>query len=462
VADRTARRSRPGAPPPPPRPPLVDLVPIKPRVLASRVIARVDEAMARALALPEGLRACGLITATSDDALYVALDEGTKAAPADVIYARSFYGGAAYPSGPLSGEVIGVYAAEDPDEVRAALARCRACLLEEAWFYAADARGQLAFFPHVVRATGSYLSREAGIERGRPLAYLIAPPLESIVGLDAALKAAPVELAKWFGPPSETNYGGGYLVGELDACEAAARAFAAAVVDVAGRPLDEQTSARGAGEASGARPAGAAGVAGGRFKVLATGERLGEKPEHLTQLVDDESLVDKLHPRLPLRGKLDTLQGLLLDAQGAAHEDGASALVGELSEALELSRRLVGAEVTGRPLGEWTLGGMTPAEIRWASHHTQELYGVPFMFPQVQQGPVVARLAVARAYAREAELALYQAFPDEGERDDLKLALNRLSSALYLMTTRYVAGRYRGQRRQLGPIKGWKPPRKTP
>src|SRR5439155_25481594 len=97
-------------------------------------------------------------------------------------------------SGPLSGEAIGIYAADDPDQVAAALAACRRCLDEDAWFYAADERGTLAFFPHVVRATGSYLSREAGIDAGQPLAYLIAPPLESVVGLDAALKAAPVRL----------------------------------------------------------------------------------------------------------------------------------------------------------------------------------------------------------------------------------------------------------------------------
>src|SRR5262245_6546702 len=198
---------------------LVDLPPLKPRVLGLRTIARVDEQLAAAWKLPDGLRAVGMLTCTSDDALYVALDEGTKAAPAEVVYARSFYGGSAYPSGPLSGEVIGVYAAADPDQVRAAIARCRACLEGEAWFYAADERGELAFFPHVVRACGSYLAREAGIERGSALAYLIAPPLESVVGLDAALKAAPVTLARWFGPPSETNYGGGYLTGAIDDCE---------------------------------------------------------------------------------------------------------------------------------------------------------------------------------------------------------------------------------------------------
>jgi ethanolamine utilization protein EutL len=436
---------------------LVDLEPLVPRALAVRTIPRADDQLAAHWNLPDGKRAVGLITCTSDDALYVALDEGTKAAPVEVVYARSFYAGSNFPSGPLSGEAIGVYAASDPDEIREALAACLATLEREAWFYAADEKKQLAFFPHVVRSTGTYLSREAGIPVGAPMAYLIAPPLESMVGLDAALKAAPVRVAKWFGPPSETNFGGGYLVGDLPSCEAAARAFAAAIVDVARAPTDEKRDARGAGEALGARPPGKAGA--GRYRVLATGERLSEKPEHLTHLVDDESLVEKSHPRLALRGKLDTLQGLLLDAQCAADADGARGLVGELGEALELTRKLVGAEVTGAPLAAWTLGGLQPGELRWQSHHTQELYGVPFMFPSVRQGPVVARLYTARAYAREAELAAYAAFPVD-ERADLKLALNRLSSALYLMTVKYLAGRFGGHdREKMGPVKGWKPPK---
>jgi ethanolamine utilization protein EutL len=434
-------------------PRLIDLPPLIPRALAVRTISRADEQLAAEWKLPDGLRAVGLITCSSDDALFVALDEGTKAAPVEVVYARSFYAGSAHASGPLSGEAIGVYAARDPDEIQAAVAACLRSLEEEAWFYAADELGKLAFFPHVVKSTGSYLSKLAGITAGEPMAYLIAPPLESMIGLDAALKAAPVKLARWFGPPSETNYGGGYLIGDLPSCEAAARAFAAAVVDVARAPADVARSARAAGEALGARPAG--GKGSGRYRVLATGERLNDKPEFLTHLLDDESLVGKSHPRLLLRGKLDTLQGLLLDAQCAADSDGARGLVGELGEALELSRQLIGAEVTGRGLGEWKLGGLNAGEIRFHSHHTFELYGVPFMFPSVRQGPVVAKLYLARAYAREAELALYAAFPEPPA--DLQLALNRLSSALYLMTVKYLAGRF-GEP-PAGPVKGWKPPK---
>ncbi len=437
---------------------MLGLVPLKPEVLAMRVIPRLDDRLAGELGLKidSGRRAVGLLTCTSDDALYVALDEGTKAARVEVAYARSFYAGAAHASGPLSGEVIGVYVAEDPDEIQAGLAAALRCLEESAWFFAADEAGTLAFFPHVVSSTGRYLSHLAGVEPGAPLAYLIAPPLESVIGLDAALKAAPVRLCKWFGPPSETNFGGGYLTGTLPDCQAAARAFAAAVVDVARSPRSLTRAVRAAGETLEPRElAKDAGSGAGRFRELATGRRFADKPEHLTHLVDDQSLVPKTHPRMHLRGKLDLLEGHLLDAQIAADDAGAPSLVGELEEALALVRRVVGAEVTDRPLGEWTLLGMDAAKIRWASHHTKELYGVPFMYPSVRQGAPVAKLYLARAVAREAERSLCAALPG---RADLLLVLNRLSSALYVMTCKYVSGRYDASRRPVGPVKGWRPP----
>ena len=61
--------------------------------------------------------------------------------------------------------------------------------------------------------------------------------MESIIALDAALKAADVRLCRYFGPPTETNFGGGYLTGKLAAVEAAAAAFAEAVLEVAQSPL---------------------------------------------------------------------------------------------------------------------------------------------------------------------------------------------------------------------------------
>jgi ethanolamine utilization protein EutL len=88
----------------------------------------------------------------------------------------------------------------------------------------------------VIGSVGRYLAGQAGVSPGVPFGYLIAPPVEALVGVDAALKAADVALVKFFGPPTETNFAGAWVTGTLDAVEAAAHAFEGAVVDVAARP----------------------------------------------------------------------------------------------------------------------------------------------------------------------------------------------------------------------------------
>ena len=70
------------------------------------------------------------------------------------------------------------------------------------------------------------------------MAYLIAPPLEAMIGLDAALKTANVTLQLFYGPPTETNFAGGLLTGEQEACKAACEAFADAVCRVAEAPMN--------------------------------------------------------------------------------------------------------------------------------------------------------------------------------------------------------------------------------
>jgi ethanolamine utilization protein EutL len=213
------------------------LDPVIPKVLATRLIPRVDPSLAEAYGFDgEALPAVGLITCDLDDALYTALDEATKQAPVEIVFARSLYAGSGYPSGPTSGEILGVMAGADPDEVERGMNACLTCLEQEAHFYSADDQGTLTFFPHVISSLGHYLSREAGLNPGEPMAYLIATPLEAIYGVDAALKAAEVRLVKSFPPPTETNYAGAYLTGALEGCEAAAQAFAQAVVDIGASP----------------------------------------------------------------------------------------------------------------------------------------------------------------------------------------------------------------------------------
>lgn len=213
------------------------LTPLRPKVLSVRLIEQVDPGLRKALGMGETHYSAGLVTCDQDDSLYVALDHATKFAEVDVVYAKSFYAGSAHASGPLSGEILGVLAGADPDEVKEGLWALREALATQICFYALEGTSAPAFFPHVISQTGRYLAPLAGIQPGEPMAYLIAPPMESTVGLDAALKAANVTLAKYFGPPTETNFGGGYLTGDLYSLEAAAAAFTDAVESVVSAPL---------------------------------------------------------------------------------------------------------------------------------------------------------------------------------------------------------------------------------
>jgi ethanolamine utilization protein EutL len=213
------------------------LEPILPTVLSVRRLPRADPALIAAHGGdPDRHIALGLVTCDQDDALYVALDEATKHAPVDVIFARSFYAGSAHASGRLSGEILGVIAAAEPEAIEHGLTAVLRCLAHDACFYDADGKRTITVFPHVITSLGDYLSREAGLSPGAPMAYLVAPPIEATIGLDAALKAADVRAVRVVPPPTETNFACAWLTGSLDACEAAATAYAAAVVDVALTP----------------------------------------------------------------------------------------------------------------------------------------------------------------------------------------------------------------------------------
>ncbi len=214
------------------------LVDLWPKLLACRQIDQLDTQLAGALGIDVARHvSVGLVTCDQDDALYVALDHCTKFADVVVSFGRSFYAGSKHASGPFSGEVLGIVAGAHPDHVNEALWALREHLQTAVRFQTLPGTDQPAFLAHVISETGSYLAPQAGLRVGAPMAYLIAPPLEATVAVDAALKAAKVKLAKWIPPPSETNFAGALLSGELPALEAARDAFVEAVAHVAAAPL---------------------------------------------------------------------------------------------------------------------------------------------------------------------------------------------------------------------------------
>ena len=206
------------------------MIPVK--ILAVRYLANAAPALCQALGAPKGYPSLALLTTDCDDATYIALDEATKAADVQVAYGRSFYAGAANASTPNAGEVMGILAGQTPGAVRSGMEAALSAL-ERLGF---DETNNVPYLAHTVASAGTFLAKEAGVRQGSALAYLIAPPLEGMYAMDAALKAADVKLCKLYAPPSETNFGGGLLSGTQSACEAACAAFAEAVKEVAARP----------------------------------------------------------------------------------------------------------------------------------------------------------------------------------------------------------------------------------
>ena len=208
------------------------MIPVK--ILSVRYIPNAAPALCDGLGISRKTPSLALLTTDCDDATYIALDEATKAADVTVSYGRSFYAGAANASTPYAGEVIGILSAATPGAVRSGMEAAVGALKRIGF---TDVAG-IPCLAYTVSSCGSFLSKEAGVPQGAALAYLIAPPLEAMVGLDAAMKASDVKLCKLYPPPSETNFAGGLLSGSRSACEAACDAFTATVQTIARNPIE--------------------------------------------------------------------------------------------------------------------------------------------------------------------------------------------------------------------------------
>ena len=156
---------------------------------------------------------------------------------------------------------------------------------------------------------------------------------------------------------------------------------------------------------------------------LENGAILQEKPEDYTHLRGN-ILVPKTHPVIAFRGKMDSLQAQLLLTQALCPREG-------LEEILALARNIIRWDVLEEPARMDHLLGLSPQQLRQHSHDPQTFYGIPHFMPEPGDGEAILRLNLCRCAAREAELAAAHAFGRS--RMDLLQALNRISSAIYLL-----------------------------
>ena len=175
-----------------------------------------------------------------------------------------------------------------------------------------------------------------------------------------------------------------------------------------------------------------------RYRLL-NGGYLEEKPEHMTHL-NAQVLVEKTHPRIRFRGKIDLLEAELLLCIHQAEGEQAR----QLTEILEFVRMVIRCDVLEEKVAKETLCGLTMAELRSRSHRPQDYYGQPHFMPSGGDSGLLLQVNRARCVAREAELAAVEAFSDrEGTptRLDILQAMNRVSSMLYLIMIGIKAGK---------------------
>lgn len=170
------------------------------------------------------------------------------------------------------------------------------------------------------------------------------------------------------------------------------------------------------------------------------------KPEHMTQL-NGNKLVCKDHRRIVLRGRLDSLQSKILRAQILCKNLDGKLVLKDLEEILDYVRKILECEVTERPLPMVNLIGLDEKELRAYSHDPKKYLNTDHIIsPSYKMGDVVVELNRLRTESREVEIVAFNAFKSEdGElsRNDIALAMNRLSSCFYVMMCKVVSGKYK-------------------
>jgi ethanolamine utilization cobalamin adenosyltransferase len=146
---------------------------------------------------------------------------------------------------------------------------------------------------------------------------------------------------------------------------------------------------------------------------------------------------------------MDSLQSKIMELQVRAVELGNGVLAEELDELLDFARSLLAAEVTGRPVDDEPVLGLSLTKIRAMSHNPKKDLRTGAHPSALPMGALCVRLNALRSEVREVELAAFRAFfrsdrrarlrpnmPDR--RLDVLARLNRLSSAFYILMYRHL------------------------
>jgi len=182
------------------------------------------------------------------------------------------------------------------------------------------------------------------------------------------------------------------------------------------------------------------------YLCLPSGKHVMEKPEHFTH-IRGRILVSKSNPTIKFRGQLDLLEANFVTCINQVDFYGFKEMAGDLNVVFLYLQEIMRAEVLDKPLPFIDFKGWTDAEVREYSHHPEKHFGVKHALPNPKYGMLYGEVNKLRAMIRQLEIAAVEAFyieeEDLCERLDITMALNRLSSIIYIIICKFVGGHYK-------------------
>lgn len=156
-----------------------------------------------------------------------------------------------------------------------------------------------------------------------------------------------------------------------------------------------------------------------------------DKPDTLTHLTA-QKMVAKSDPRLAFRAALDATIALTVWLQVELHECWQPWLADIRSRLGNIMR----ADALDEPLPPQAIAGLDETALHRLSHQPLRYLGHDHLVPEARHGRDAARLNLLRCKVRETETLAAQVFISarfDVLRPDILQALNRLSSAVYVM-----------------------------
>ena len=172
------------------------------------------------------------------DVMWLAVDDATKKAKIKVIQIETVYGSVDHSWSRYGGEITAIISGEKVADVKSGLHYAKDYIENKSGNYHLNEDGTLGYYVDYVPRIGKYYQESLGLSEGTSIAYLVSAPVESMYGLDKALKAADVKIAELSEIPSRVNTGGAIVYGTESACRSAVEAFVEGVEYCAFHPMD--------------------------------------------------------------------------------------------------------------------------------------------------------------------------------------------------------------------------------